>query len=123
ASRFRGRSSAGSMERAAGRGGARVTAGPGGFPGSGEGSAPGSQAGPRAVGSASPPVELQVQGEHVDPRLAQEAEGPTFDVLLDEYPHRVRRELPLARHPGDLVERRGRADVRIEPAGRGGDEI
>src|SRR6266481_7084350 len=63
-------------------------------------------------------VQGEVQCEHVDPRLPEEAEGASFDVPLDELPHHCGIELADPRHTRDLVERRGGADMRVQSAAR-----
>src|SRR5215831_7081291 len=68
-------------------------------------------------------VESEVQGEHVHTRLAEQAEPATFRVLGHQLAHTLRIELAGLRHSRHLVEGGGGADVRIEPAAGGGDEI
>src|SRR5262245_6047578 len=68
-------------------------------------------------------IERQVERQHVHPRLAQEAEGTTLDMLLDELPHTIFRQVARLRNTGDLEKRSGRRNVRIEAAAGGGYEI
>src|SRR5215475_15030316 len=68
-------------------------------------------------------IERQVQRQHVHPRLAQEAEGARLDMLLDELPHAIFRQIAGFRNSGDLEKRRGRRNVRIEAAAGGRDQI
>ena len=61
-------------------------------------------------------VEGEVEPEHVDPRLAQDAELAALDVRLDQPPDPRRVHPARLRHPPHLVEGRRRADVGIETA-------
>ena len=61
------------------------------------------------------PVEGEVELEHVDPRLAEEAERAAVGVLVDQLVDRRRRSGPA---PGDsrrLQPGVGHRDVRVEP--------
>ena len=69
------------------------------------------------------PVEVEVQLEDVDDRLAEEAEQGLRRVPGDDGAHGVRGHAPGGRDPGHLVVGRGRADVRIEAGGRGRDQV
>src|SRR5439155_13403708 len=73
--------------------------------------------------SSSLSVEGQVQGQHVHPRLAEDAEPPTFDVGLHHFSYRCHFQVSRLRDALDLIEGGRRADVRIEAAARGRDEI
>src|SRR5215510_2106749 len=68
-------------------------------------------------------IERQVERQHVHPRLAQEAEGTTLDMLLDELPHAIFRQIAGFRNSGHLEEGRCGRNVRIEAAAGGRDEI
>src|SRR5262249_49871359 len=68
-------------------------------------------------------VQRKVDGEHVDTWLSKDTEGAALSVAIDQLPHGLRVEFALARNARHLIQRRGRADVRIEPAARGGDQI
>src|SRR6185437_14084637 len=49
-----------------------------------------------------PFIERDVQQEHVDARLAQEAQRAALGVLADQRPDRGRADVPGRRHPADL---------------------
>src|SRR5262249_33767758 len=68
-------------------------------------------------------VEREIQRENVHARLAEKPELPPCGVLGDERTHFVGRESACLRDASDLVLRRRRADMRIEAACRGGDEV
>ena len=69
-------------------------------------------------------VKGQVQLEHVHPRLAQDSPvaGPSV-CSATRARTVVRRQAPRPGHPRHLVLGRRRADVRVEAAGRGGDQV
>src|SRR5262249_37782591 len=68
-------------------------------------------------------VEGEVEQQNVDARLAQDTELPALDLGFDQLADARLVELPRLRDPGHLVERGRRADVRVEPASRGGHEV
>ena len=78
---------------------------------------------PIACRSAALAVEREVELEHVDPRLAEEAERAAVCVLLDERQHLLEREAAGTRDARRLQARVRGGDVRIEPGARGGQGI
>src|SRR5262249_55926157 len=70
-----------------------------------------------------PAIQRKVEGEDVDTRLPEDAEGAPFGVLRHQLTYCLRIELPLARHARHLIERGGRTDVWIESAAGGCDQI
>ena len=78
----------------------------------------------RSLRLACTRVEGEVQLQHVDPRLAEDAEQPVAPCaarsVLTPCPAATPRALATR---VDLIVRRGDADVRVEAAGRGGDQI
>ena len=68
-------------------------------------------------------VQRQVQPQHMHPRLADEAQQRLLGVPLDQCAHFGFRQAAHAGHAGRLVVGRGAADVRVQPAGRGGDQV
>src|SRR5579864_8120094 len=68
-------------------------------------------------------IECQVELQHVDVRLTDDAEQPAGDVILDELAHLVFRQTACLRHTRHLEECRRRRDVGIEAARRCGDKI
>ena len=82
----------------------------------------------RAWFMAKPTLSLKcIQGEvelqDVDPRLAQEPELAAFGMLLDETANGVFGKATCLGHASDLIERGGRADMRVEAAARCGNQI
>ena len=75
--------------------------------------------------SSSPRLaaEREVQLEHVDPRLAEEAERPALDVVVDELRDVGGAQPASLRDPGDLQVGVRRADVRVEAGAAGGDRV
>ena len=68
-------------------------------------------------------IERQVERQHAHPRLAQEAEGTTLDMLLDELPHAIFRQIAGFRNSGDLEKGRFGRNVWIEAAAGGRTEF
>src|SRR5436853_3066866 len=72
---------------------------------------------------ARPRIEREIELEHVHPGLAEQAEQSALGVLGDQAAHDALVQLACPGHAADLIEGGRRADVRIEAAARGGDEI
>ena len=68
-------------------------------------------------------VERQVQHQDVHDRFAQDAELAALGVGIHQLPHGVFGQPTLARDARHLENRRGRADVRVEPRARGRDQV
>ena len=68
-------------------------------------------------------VQIQIQFYHIDSRFAQQAESPAFGVPGNKFPHFVHIQPADSGHAGDLVFGGGRADMRIQAAGRRRDQI
>src|SRR6476620_10028620 len=81
----------------------------------------------RLLASGTRPSELsiqrQVQEEHVDAWLAEEAERARFDLRLDQLLDAPRGHAAAFGHARDLPAGRRRREVRIQARGRGGDQI
>ena len=71
---------------------------------------------PDSESSDSADGEGLIEREHADPRLTQEAELSALGVPLDQAAHGLLAEPAGSGHAAQLVDRRGRADVRIEAA-------
>ena len=68
-------------------------------------------------------VERQIELQHVDMRLADDAEEAALGVGLDELPDLVLRQAARLGDARHLEQRAGGRDVGIEAARRGGDQI
>ena len=68
-------------------------------------------------------IQRQVERQHVDARLAEEAEGAALDVLVDELAHAIFRHVARLRDARHLEQRGLRRDVRIEAAAGRGHQI
>ena len=68
-------------------------------------------------------VECEVERQHVDARLAEDAPLPAFGMLLDELPELFRRNISGFCNSLDLELGRGRRDVRVEAGARSGREV
>jgi hypothetical protein len=68
-------------------------------------------------------VEGEVERQHRHPRLAEEAQLPAGGVLGDEAAHPLLAQAALAGHARDLQVGVGRADVRVQAAGRSRDRV
>src|SRR5258708_1491867 len=77
----------------------------------------------RRRGSRPALVQREVQQQHVDNRLPEEAPLPPLDVPFDERAHIRCRGAACDGHARHLEERRRGRDVRIEARGRGGHQI
>ena len=75
---------------------------------------------PIACRSAALDVEREVEPEHVDARLAEEAERAAVRVLVDQREDIVQLEAAGPRDASCLQARVRGGDVRIEPRARGG---
>ena len=69
------------------------------------------------------PIQLQIELQHIDSRLAQKAPLATIGVLRNQGVNTVHAQATQPRHPARLPLRGGGADVRIKPAGRNRDQI
>ena len=61
-------------------------------------------------------IECEIQQQHVDTRLPEEPKLPALGVLRNQLLHHGLCEATRPRHTLDLIGRRCRADVGIEPA-------
>ena len=77
----------------------------------------------RSVVMCEQPVQVEVELEDVDARLAEEPEQRLLRVAGDDRPDVASAHAARRRDPGDLVLGRRRADVRIEARRRGRDEV
>ena len=68
-------------------------------------------------------IQREVELQDIYPRFAEETELLALGLLCDECRHVTLGQVPLAGDAGDLVIRCSDADIRIEAAPRGGDEI
>src|SRR6185312_4216317 len=68
-------------------------------------------------------VERKVEGENVDPRLAQESEQAALRVLGDQIADALLRHVTRLGDSRHLEQRSLGRNVGVETAGRGGDEI
>eukprot|EP01022_Parablepharisma_sp_SALTPOND_P006709 TRINITY_DN12717_c1_g1_i1.p1 TRINITY_DN12717_c1_g1~~TRINITY_DN12717_c1_g1_i1.p1 ORF type:complete len:1877 (-),score=641.20 TRINITY_DN12717_c1_g1_i1:7532-13162(-) len=74
-------------------------------------------------GQGSGHIQGQVQLEHIDARLAEQAPLRGFAVAPDQGPDLVHAHTALTGHAGRLVVSGVRADVRIETTGRGRQQV
>src|SRR3981189_2812814 len=63
-------------------------------------------------------IERQVKRQHIDPWLAQQAQGAALDVLVHELAHAIFRHVARFRNARHLEKRSRRRDVRVETATR-----
>src|SRR4051794_8226519 len=68
-------------------------------------------------------VELEVQLEHIHPRLTEKAERPAFRVRRDDDAHLSLGDPAGLRYSRDLDHGRRHGDMRIKPARAPGHEI
>src|SRR4051794_38221865 len=68
-------------------------------------------------------IQRQIERQHVDPRLTEQAGKAAFSLRGDELPNPFFREAPRSGYPGHLKQRAFRRDIRIEATCRGGHEI
>ena len=68
-------------------------------------------------------VQVEIEREHVDPRLAQHAQVARSDVRCDELVHRILAQVAGFGYPGNLVKGAVRADVRVEAGAGRGDQV
>ena len=68
-------------------------------------------------------IERQVQLQDVDARLTQQPASAVFRRLGDQLLHSLQRQAAHARHSRRLIFCCCRADVRIQTAARGGEQI
>jgi hypothetical protein len=61
-------------------------------------------------------IQCEIQPQHVYARFAQDGEISVFDAPVDQDTNACFGHVPLARHTGDLIDRPGEADVRVESA-------
>src|SRR5262245_4869455 len=69
--------------------------------------------GPCRLDSSSLGVERQIEGQHIDARLAQDAELPALGVLVYQRPHLLLRHTPRLSHAWHLKVGCRRRDVRV----------
>ena len=75
------------------------------------------------IGHCEQAVQVEVELEDVDARLAEEPEQRLLGVPGDDRADRVGRHAARRRDPGDLVLGRRRADVRVEARRGGRDQV
>src|SRR5271166_5432043 len=68
-------------------------------------------------------IECEIELEHVDPLLAEDAEKSVLGRLGDEGADLIRRQVASLCHPRHLELGGGGRNVRIEAARRGSDEV
>src|SRR5215510_11907744 len=77
----------------------------------------------RRLASAPQRIQRTIKLEHIDARLADDAEETTFDMLLYELPHAVLWQAAGASDARHLEQGTGRRDIGVEPARRCGHKI
>src|SRR5271166_6033891 len=68
-------------------------------------------------------VQLEVDLQHVDPRLAHEPERPSVLVIADHGTHLIGADATGLGYPRDLKVGVGDGDVRVEAAAAGRDRV
>src|SRR5271154_1182734 len=68
-------------------------------------------------------VQIQIQQQHVHPRLTKKSKLPPLSVLNDKLSDGVLGQMPLTRHSSHLELSGSRGDIRIKPRSRSSHQI